>query len=1551
MATVQLAVEQVNFEEGTRSHHEHSVKSFDSVVDPFTDFPTDSCQHIDESSAISQDIYSSHQFTMSSDADINRKKTNHTRKSRKLSYSSRPDWKLTPGNSPTPPEAQESENDDKAILKEDQNKLTNGKASKMIDDDEDILYCYGYHAAVVNYPYISNSVAQYLNEHNPELSAKALEAYHKEINLSPPSLQDDNDSKEFKEIFFPSPFKAMTNTSEALALQQSVIGNASIKPVSPEVVAKIVASTKARLNQSISSPSVSDDCAMMTEKSSKKFSFNFENEKQIPIKGESQQKIPDGVIFNELIRYPREAITTTFEKKVGFFNSSSSSGAENPSSSSVSSTPKKSLCKSAEATFSRSRHSSQSSIGSIESRKGAKIEMAGTHIGRKHVPEELLDRLEKERIGQTSEVTNFSENLLKEPNTKNNIVKFDSDKGDLNSVCSESFETESNFSSVTGIEEEMFCIKKLLIDVPSSHLKFSSGNRDKNSSFDGIQQLEQQPLAVERQSSQLQDKATETDNLEYFEILCQNANFQGQIHTLRSEIESFMKDKMQLKELVATLESRLKVELEEKEVLNKENLELMAEFERISKEHRGWSNVISEYQNVIDSKIAEIKGLKEDLSESQISKAKLKVNLEETKVDIESKDVAVEGLKKKIAELHVEVLTLLQIKVQLENDINSVKGEMETLRKSKEWYQQQLSSVHENRNNIHQDLIKTQAEKVLCNKILEEMKTENKHLRQQLTETQQKAVKEKEILMKHLETIEMDMLERESLFQQIQKDRGAAEESLTIRMKKLEEEQSNLNNLNFTISDLEHQLSVARNDITSKEEMIKKCERDQADLLKQLVFYEKTINEKDLSSQWLEQQLKDSDQKLKLAELKLSSLEEHIITLKGEKTAVEIALAAANEEKKAVNETLWNLKDNLNCVEGTFKQMRTELVAKASLVEQLQKEKNHIEDSLQKAEAKLLHQKQEFEFKSTNENKNAEIMLQDVQCQKNELETVLEATRKELLQVQKSSSMLTEERDDLKKQVSEITKLSHSSEKTVSFLKDQNCQFTAVIGNFKGGQDDINTYSYITKAKHGVPDPTMNVEETCKMKHQQLSELLETTEKEFEKRQRMYESNIKLLTRKLKESMKAKKKIEQNLQQIQVSTAETEQQTEDDLYEQFLANQNLRNKKNEQLKFECDSMQLEKHKKRIDYLEEELNVLHRKAEESRLTAKQRQEFILKLEKDKGQLAESLGTTKQHVTGLEAQLLEKQSELTELSHQLKTVELSYKEDAVKNKDKLCTLEQELTKEKTVTKELRRQIFQDKRENSQLKRNMTSLKSNLAQANQIADSRRLEVLTLQSELNVKHQAELKHRAEMETLQTDYKKTQAEVKQLKQEMEEHAARDPAVADQMKTLSWHLKEKTQELAAIKEQLCVAETSHKGELESLNQQLKHVQKETEDLKVELSNTRKEKFSYQTKLTELRSALKSTMDRNKELQNQLLMCKIGSSENDQAKDASILDIAPPASPLPYDDTFITTLLQQSAVLPESRPLSNLQTCLNALKKEMAVLQKQLEDQTETVAGS
>lgn len=47
------------------------------------------------------------------------------------------------------------------------------------------------------------------------------------------------------------------------------------------------------------------------------------------------------------------------------------------------------------------------------------------------------------------------------------------------------------------------------------------------------------------------------------------------------------------------------------------------------------------------------------------------------------------------------------------------------------------------------------------------------------------------------------------------------------------------------------------------------------------------------------------------------------------------------------------------------------------------------------------------------------------------------------------------------------------------------------------------------------------------------------------------------------------------------------------------------------------------------------------------------------------------------------------------------------------------------------------------------------------------------------------------------------------------------------------------------------------------------------------------------------------------------------------------------SPTKYDESFISELLKQSTVVPQSKPLNNLQCCLNSLKQEMATLQQQL----------
>lgn len=78
----------------------------------------------------------------------------------------------------------------------------------------------------------------------------------------------------------------------------------------------------------------------------------------------------------------------------------------------------------------------------------------------------------------------------------------------------------------------------------------------------------------------------------------------------------------------------------------------------------------------------------------------------------------------------------------------------------------------------------------------------------------------------------------------------------------------------------------------------------------------------------------------------------------------------------------------------------------------------------------------------------------------------------------------------------------------------------------------------------------------------------------------------------------------------------------------------------------------------------------------------------------------------------------------------------------------------------------------------------MKSALEQSNQIADSKKQEVESLQAELAIKMQAEFKHRAEIEHFQTEIRLQQSVAEQLRKELEEVKARDPALAEQIKVI-----------------------------------------------------------------------------------------------------------------------------------------------------------------------
>lgn len=1388
-------------------------------------------------------------------------------------------------------------------------------------------FLYSYDSLDIAYPNISVPVAQYMAQHNPHIFEKAANLLDKQ----------DKNSDSYPEVFNcpPSPLKSMSKTSEALALQQSVIGKLPVKPVSPEVVKEIVENTR-RLSGHLTMNPNDSKVPSHSVKTQESGSFN----NLLPIKN-----MP--IIYNELVKYPPESINAVVEKKSWFSNKTVTNGVTSSSSSSDHS-PAKSQEKS------QNRKSSHSSRSSTSSKKGKHTEMVATHYNnKKGISEEIINILEKERNNSKiklrhQEISTDDHFCISEPDT----LSFISDKCDTESAFSEVFDSESNISEISGIDEGMFRIKKLLIDIPNSSLTPNEISSQTNflNMLDDKSEISFQTEETQT-TNEIKNQSTETENdSEMFKILREKAHLEGQLHSIKSEMDTVIKERTDLQKNIALFEAQLQMKTQETNSAVKEKEIATQELERLQLECKQWDRVISEYQNRIETKNLEIKALKEDLSEAETANEKLKITIEKMNIDLESKEGAVTGLKNKIAEFHVEIQMLLQNKVQLENDVKSIKLEMETLQKSKEWYQEQLYSIQENRNKIHRELIMVQGNCVALNNVIDQLKIENNQIKQKIIETQQRAVKEKEVLMNHLENIEADMMERESLFQQIEKDQGSAQEVLTERAKKVEEEHIKLTNAMYKVSDLEHQVEILKQDLDERKHFINDLEKNHSELTKQVTLLQKNIKEKDLSIQQWEQNYKSLEQKLKHAELELNSREEQIFALKSEKTAIEVSLAAANEEKKNVDEALKGVKDNLNRVENNFKQMRTELVSKSSQVEQLIKEKHYLEETTQKLEEQSWQQKKNYEARTSTDNQNQEVIIDDLKKQIKDLKNIIEemnkSQQKDKHNAQKICSDAKTEKENFLQQINDLQISLEEEKKLNENLKKQ-------YNSVKNKLDEIiKDQSILISTKPKASKENINTSELIETvgyskSLQHLQNELNMANQESEK-QRIYKSIIKVLIRKLNEKdikkSKERRKSAKELKEVsvQVDNSETSYSINNENFEHDnykLEIQELKQQinvlKEENIKLQQGNETSKDLELKLSKLEDELNVFRNLSKEQEAEIEKNKCLILELEKEKGQLAgmsDKHDILKHQVVNLETQISSKETTISYLEQQIQSIKQHHEEQEAKLKTKIEIIEKDLQKEKTLIKELLHQKFQEKRENSLLKRQIATLKSGLEQANQIADSRQNEITNINKELNIKYELELKHRSDMECLQIQYRQKVSALEQLQKEVDEMKGRDPALAEQIKALSWHLNEKNQEITVLKDQIKTKENRYSEEIKILTDKLQTVYDDIENIKKELTNCRKEKFNYQAKVTQLQTALKSSIKQNEQLRKQM-----------QSEGGNVLNLPLPDSPAPYDEKSIALLLQQSSVLPESRPLNNLQACLNSLKQEMAVLQKQLED--------
>ncbi|XP_069182477.1 putative leucine-rich repeat-containing protein DDB_G0290503 isoform X1 [Procambarus clarkii] len=435
--------------------------------------------------------------------------------------------------------------------------------------------------------------------------------------------------------------------------------------------------------------------------------------------------------------------------------------------------------------------------------------------------------------------------------------------------------------------------------------------------------------------------------------------------------------------------------------------------------------------------------------------------------------------------------------------------------------------------------------------------------------------------------------------------------------------------------------------------------------------------------------------------------------------------------------------------------------------------------------------------------------------------------------------------------------------------------------------------------------------------------------KEFSEKKRRYESNVRLLTRKLKEHMKGRKSAEK----------EMKAQAED--------HQHLLNEEQQRYAvLRCRCMELEGQRESLEGqvagLESEVEEVRNALGHARQEAFDHHNNTLTLQKEMGRLQEickAADNLRLEVTNLEETIRHKDKQLKELERELKCAQEEVKE-MQKNSILLSSTIQEM-----------------KDQNERILHEMDTAKNNLILVKQELKTKEEEVVRVEESAHQLQTVNTQLRLCMTEADTKCETLSAEMKQLREEkqaviednqrarmhLHESLAKIAALENHIKVVEGEVKVGKEEACQLKEQLVTKDSSHKVKVTQLEQSVARARQEVVVLTSQLDQVQQERVSYQTQATELRTALHSTLRQLKAHQ-----------EEEEARAAEVstikseLGVIP--SPSPLDLTALTQLMERSArPMRSTLPLANLESCLSSLKAEVNMLQTRLQNKTKELA--
>ncbi|OWF45581.1 golgin subfamily A member 3-like [Mizuhopecten yessoensis] len=1034
-------------------------------------------------------------------------------------------------------------------------------------------------------------------------------------------------------------------------------------------------------------------------------------------------------------------------------------------------------------------------------------------------------------------------------------------------------------------------------------------------------------------------------------VLREKAKLEGQLEMLSEEANLTRQERAELQAKLTSL--KLQLESNCQSASDAQCKALRTEIEKIQRSKHLLEQSLGSAHKFLEEKNSEFVIQQEELRLSQEINDKLQIRMKEVRDDLRAKEMTIQALKNKIAELYVEVQTALQAKMESENDSRTSRNDLVALINTKDWYQQQLKAAQVARTTLQHELTTLQAQVTSQSSIIERLRTENTKLRQQTKDIQQKALKDKEMLAKHLEHIESDMMHREAAFQEIQRERVLMEDTFDTKLQSVEQERSRAQTLMNMTSELEKYLDKAQCDLKKKQSQILTLESEQIDLMKKLALSQECVIERDLAVEEMQQKLIEVESSLKGFKLSLSERESEIWKLKEEKAAVEISLQAAREEKQSVDNALTCLKDNMGKVEKNFRHMKQELGNRTSEYNEQEKEATALQEELN-----IIRENLEKEQKSNHavdrEKKEHQQVVDEMRTHKVHLEeevkflhTELEALKGSGVEKEKMVECLEAELFRSKQKLSQIEQKLREDKPSPALeeLQNENADLKSMLK-----KSDKQHQKDLTKQKAKVAK--LNVD-------------LKSLQSELAQRQSVFESNIELLTGKLREMSMEKEQMETELsmahRKYDLSMLQQQDQLKTEL--QCIAAE-LQNTKLQKQALENDLAELQRVKEsevqeysqQLSALEAEITYVQEFQVDRECLERNNQNMSLDLEKEKGRVAGLMLTNtalKEHISQLEDALAGRESALIDLQA-LTRGEVKDREIRAAEHGRLVQeLEKKLMQEKESQRELRKQIGTKISENKKLKRHLDSVKVDRDSILQDFDHRSNELKNLCSELDNSKQLQDVQNSQIGTLTAENKSLAHQLERVKQELTDNLTREPIIQEQMSSLQWQLEQKCHEVEALMGQRSFSERRQSMEIDDLQKTVQNQQAELENLREELAVVRQERSVSQTEMSQLRATLKASIQHHKLTQklNENTAEDYGGGLRDTGTQVESQDL-PLIPPLPFDLDIVEKLLQDSTVKAlESKPLDNLQTCLSSLRSEITGLQKQMDDHINTIETS